>query len=63
MIPMLAAIVSTYAIARLIQVPVEHMSIKSRSLILWIVSVPAIFLIGWLAKAIVIAGVDASDVP
>ena len=43
MIPLVGMIVATYAVARLIQVPVEaSQAWKGRLVVLWLVSIPAI---------------------
>lgn len=66
MIPAVGLIVAVYAIARLLQVPIEALPIKARWLLLAIISVPAIIAIAYIAASLVLAGADIrlpSDLP
>lgn len=59
----LSLIVSVYVLARLIQVPIEHGNSKDKPAYLWIISVPAIAAIAWLASLILGSSVDTPTQP
>jgi hypothetical protein len=56
MIPTVGLIVAIYAIARLLQVPLESSESKRRGLWLFLISAPAILAIGFLAFALLQSG-------
>lgn len=47
MIPAIGMIIAVYAIARLLQVPLEQSKSENREWFLWTISLLAILLIGW----------------
>jgi hypothetical protein len=64
MIPLVGLIVATYAVARLIQVPVEAAQAwKGRMVVLWLVSIPSILVIGALAIALLFSSSPTSGLP
>lgn len=56
MIPLVGLMVATYAIARLVQVPIEAASFRQRWLVLALVSAPSILIIGYLAVELLFSG-------
>ena len=62
MIPILGLIVAVYAVARLIQVPIEASAHPRKTLLLLIVSLPAMLAIGVMALGLLITGIDTSGV-
>lgn len=64
MIPILGLIVAIYAVARLLQVPIEASHIKYAWIWLLLISVPAILGVTFLAVSLLLSGVDVRpDVP
>lgn len=56
MIPTLGLIVAIYAIARLLQVPIEASTLNNRWIWLLLISVPALIAIGVLALDLLLSG-------
>ena len=60
MIPTVGLIVAIYAIARLLQVPIESSASTSRWVWLLLITLPAIVAIGFLGVSLVVVGTDLS---
>ncbi len=62
MIPLVGMIVAVYAMARLLQVPVEAVRTDTGPRIawLWLVSVPALLIIAFLAVTLMFSGASAT---
>lgn len=58
MIPTIGLIVAIYAVARLLQVPIEHRDEETKRPHLWAITIPAVILIGLLALSLAFSGVE-----
>jgi len=56
MIQLIGLIIAIYAVARLLQVPIEHMTSDNRRTLLWIIAVPAIGVILLLTAVLLFSG-------
>jgi NADH:ubiquinone oxidoreductase subunit 6 (subunit J) len=63
MIQIVGLIVAVYAVARLLQVPIEHSTASNRQQLLWLLTVGGVLAIGLLTLMLLSAGVDPSSFP
>lgn len=61
MIPTIGLMIAAYACARLLQVPVEQSQFRTKTALLWIISVPAILVVGGCALNLVLSAVTSSN--
>ena len=61
MIPTIGMMVAAYALARLLQVSIEHSAIPKKPIWLLLISIPAIGVIGLCALELLVSGTSATD--